>query len=99
MGIIPDAVRKHPILRGVEQIFGDTDVYEAAPPADATVLVLGQVLKGMNPTDAPADYRKKTAKGVEQGVNDPMMPVVWTRTHERKREGEQDPDHDPRLRH
>lgn len=81
MGIIPDAVRKHPILRGVEQIFGDTDVYEAAPPADATVLVLGQVLKGMNPTDAPADYRKKTAKGVEQGVNDPMMPVVWTRNY------------------
>ena len=78
-GIIPDAVRKHPILRGVEDIFGDTDVYEAAPPADATILVNGQVLKGMKPTDAPADYRKKTAKGVEQGVNDPMMPVVWTR--------------------
>ena len=79
LGVIPDAVRKHPILRGVEQVFGDTDVYEATPPADATVLVYGQVLKGMNPTDAPADYRKKTAKGVEQGVNDPMMPVVWVR--------------------
>lgn len=79
LGVIPDAVRKLPIFRGVEQIFGDTDVYEAAPPADATVLVYGQVLKGMNPTDAPADYRKKTAKGVEQDVNDPMMPVAWVR--------------------
>ena len=79
LGVIPDAVRGHPILRGVEQVFGDTDVYEAAPPADATVLVYGQVLKGMNPTDAPADYRKKTAKNVEQGVNDPMMPVAWIR--------------------
>jgi len=79
LGIIPDAVRKHPILRGIDMVFGDTDVYEAAPPADAKVLVLGQVLKGMKPTDAPAEYRKKTAKGVEQGVNDPMMPVVWVR--------------------
>lgn len=81
LGIIPDAVKKHPILRGVDEVFGDTDVYEAAPPPDATVLVLGQVLKGMKPTDPPADYRKKTAKGVEQGVNDPMMPVVWTREY------------------
>jgi hypothetical protein len=80
-GIIPDAAKKHPILKGVTEIFGDTDVYEAAPPADAQVLVLGQVLKGMKPTDPPADYRKKTAKGVQQGVNDPMMPVVWLRHH------------------
>jgi hypothetical protein len=56
-------------------------VYEAAPPADATILVRGQVLKGMRPTDEPADYKKKTAGKVEQGVNDPMMPVAWTREH------------------
>ena len=80
-GVIPDSARKHPILKGVNDIFGDTDVYEADPPADAQVLVLGQVLKGMKPTDPPADYRKKTAKGVEQGVNDPMMPVAWLRNH------------------
>jgi len=80
-GVFPDAARKHPILKGVTDIFGDTDVYEAAPPADAQVLVLGQVLKGMKPTDLPADYRKKNAKGVEQGVNDPMMPVAWLRHH------------------
>lgn len=83
LGVIPNGADKHPILRGVTgpDIFGDTDVYEAAPPADATILVLGQVLKGMSATDAPATYRKKNAKGVEQGVNDPMMPVVWTRNH------------------
>lgn len=79
LGVIPEAAKKHPVLRGITEVFGDTDVYEAAPPADAQVLVLGQVLKGMNPTDAPADYRKKNAKGAEQGVNDPMMPVVWLR--------------------
>ncbi len=81
LGIIPEAAKKHPILRGITEIFGDSDVYEAAPPADAQVLVLGQVLKGMTPTDAPADYRKETAKGVEQGVNDPMMPVAWLRDY------------------
>jgi hypothetical protein len=80
-GVIEPGARDLPILRGVRDIFGDTDVYEAAPPADATVLVRGQVLKGMMPSDAPADYRKKTSKGVEQGINDPMMPVVWTRNY------------------
>ncbi|MDB6140561.1 MAG: signal peptide and transrane prediction, partial [Verrucomicrobiaceae bacterium] len=28
----------------------------------------------------PADY-KKAAKGVEQGVNDPMQPIAWTREY------------------
>ena len=78
-GIIEASAKSDPILRGVEDVFGDTDVYEAAPPADATILLRGQVLKGMKPTDEPADYKKKTAAKVEQGVNDPMMPVAWTR--------------------
>ena len=78
-GIIEAAAKKHPILRGVTDIFADTDVYEAHPPADAEVLVWGQVLKGMKPTDPPADYRRKNKQGVEQGVNDPMQPVVWVR--------------------
>jgi len=81
LGVIEATAKEHAILRGVGQIFGDTDVYEAAPPADATILVRGQVLKGMKDTDPPASYRKKTAKGVEQDVNDPMMPVVWLREH------------------
>jgi hypothetical protein len=79
--VIEAAASQAPVLRGVTDIFADTDVYEAAPPADATILVRGQVLKGMEPTDAPADYRKKNAQGVEQGVNDPMMPIVWTRLY------------------
>ena len=59
-----------------------TDVYEAYPPADAKILLRGQVLKGMKPTDAPADYKKKRATDKqEQGVNDPMMPVAWTRVY------------------
>lgn len=81
-GVIEPSAKDHPILRGVEEIFGDTDVYEAYPPADATILVRGQVLKGMNPDDAPADYTKKRASDKqEQPVNDPMMPVAWVREH------------------
>ncbi|HUF63657.1 MAG TPA: hypothetical protein VMN36_16390 [Verrucomicrobiales bacterium] len=82
LGVIEEANRDHPVLRGVEDVFGDTDVYEAYPPEDATILLRGQVLKGMKPEDAPADYVKKRASdGQEQGVNDPMMPVAWTRLH------------------
>ena len=78
-GLVEAAAKNEPVLRGVDNIFGTTDVYEAAPPADAHILLRGQVLKGMQVTDAPADYRKPNAAKVEQGVNDPMMPVAWTR--------------------
>jgi hypothetical protein len=70
----------NPILQGVKEIFGTTDVYEATPLPDAKILVRGEVLTGLNPTDPPATNRKKTAAGVEQEVNLPMMPIVWTRT-------------------
>ena len=80
-GIFEETAKDDPILKGVTEVFGDTDVYEAYPPADAKILVRGQVLKGMKPDDAPADYKKKRSRGDkgEQGVNDPMMPVIWTR--------------------
>lgn len=81
LGIIASGQSRHPILRGVTGLFGTTDVYEAAPPPDAQVLVRGQVLSGMNPADPPARDRKKTALGVEQEVNAPMMPIVWVRSH------------------
>jgi hypothetical protein len=79
-GVIEPSATRDPILRGVEDVFGDTDVYEAYPPADAKILVRGQVLKGMKPGDPPADYKKQRASDMEeQGINDPMMPVAWTR--------------------
>ena len=69
-GIFEPAAKNHPILRGVDEIFGDTDVYTANPlPETTTILVLGQVLKGMKPTDPPVEGKK----------NDPMQPVIWTR--------------------
>lgn len=83
-GVIEEAAKGHPLLRGVGDIFGTSDVYEAAPPADAKILVRGLVLKGMKPEDEPADYKKKRADKQEQAVNDPAMPIVWTRTYEGK---------------
>ncbi len=80
-GIIEPSSSSHPVLRGVGGIFGTTDVYEAAPPADSVVLVYGQVVNGMEVSDPPANNRKKTSQGVEQAVNDPMMPIVWLRNH------------------
>ncbi len=79
-GILEAANTSHPVLRGVADIFGTSDVYEAYPPADAVILARGQVLKGMNPTDAPASYVKKRASDKqEQDVNTPMMPIAWVR--------------------
>ncbi len=80
--VIEPGAESHPLLRGVGEIFGDSDVYEAHPPADVTVLMRGVVLSGMTPDSAPAEQVKKTVKGVEQPVNDPKMPVVWTREYQ-----------------
>jgi len=72
-GVIAPGMEKSPILRGCEDIWGPTDVYTVRLPlpGDSQPLVLGQVLEGMNPTDKPLVDKK----------NDPMMPVVWTKTY------------------
>jgi hypothetical protein len=71
-GIINDAVKGSPLLRGVSDVWCPTDVYGVTHlPKDAQVLMWGQVLSGMKPGDAP----------VEGGKNDPMMPLVWTRSY------------------
>jgi len=81
-GLIEPASKDSPVLRGVTDVFGDTDVYEAYPPADATILMRGIVLDGMKSDSPSAKYRKKRASdGVEQDINDPAMPIAWTRIH------------------
>jgi hypothetical protein len=79
-GIIEASAQDDPILRGVVDVFGDTDVYEAYPAADAKILMRGQVLKGMSQGDPPASYKKRRASDhTEQDINEPMMPIAWTR--------------------
>ena len=75
-GVVAPGAEGHPILRGVEDVWGPTDVYRVRGlPPDATVLLHGAVLAGMEPDSPP----------VVGEVNDPMMPVAWTR--ERVAEG------------
>lgn len=79
-GVIEAASAKDPLLRGVGDVFATTDVYEAYPPADAVILLRGQVLKGMEPKDPPTAYEKTRASDKQtQDINTPMMPVAWHR--------------------
>jgi hypothetical protein len=81
-GIVEPANATNELLKGVGQIFGDSGVYETHPVADATILLRGQVLSGMSPTDPPATWTKKWTKdGSVHAANDPMMPVAWSRTN------------------
>jgi len=77
-GVVTDT--NHPVMKGVGTMFGPSDVYEVHLPSDAHVLARGEVVSGMKPEDAAAVGRKKSVFGVEQGLNDPMMPIAWTRS-------------------
>jgi hypothetical protein len=74
-GVFVPGVADHPILRGIHdgEVWGPTDVYgvRLPLPGDSKPLVLGQVLRGMLPTD----------KAVAGPKNDPMMPIAWTKTY------------------
>ncbi len=71
-GVINKKEWRNPILKGVKDLWGPTDVYGINKlPEDAKVLVYGQVLSGMKPDDPPVEGKK----------NDPMMPVAWTRSY------------------
>lgn len=70
-GIITPGQQDNPIVRGCEDIWGPTDVYEVHLKPDCTPLVLGQVLTGMSPTDEPV-------KGKQ---NEPTLPVAWTKQY------------------
>ncbi len=73
---------KDALLNGVGPIFGDSGAYETHPVADARILLRAQVLTGMRRSDPPDTYlRKRKLDGVEQPINDPMMPVAWYREH------------------
>lgn len=68
-GIVPAGGESHPLLRGVGEIFGDTDVYTANPLPDVKVVLQGQVTKTLDPTSPAVDGPK----------NNPLQPIVWVR--------------------
>jgi hypothetical protein len=68
-GLINGMHESHPVLRGVRDIWGPTDVYGVKHlPDDANALVYGQVLKGMKP-DSPPNFDKS------------IMPMIWQRDY------------------
>jgi hypothetical protein len=82
-GVFALGAAAHPILRGIGdgEIWGPTDVYEATLPLPegCTPLLLGQVLQGMKPDDAPVVGEQMNGKWKKMvKVNDPMMPIAWT---------------------
>jgi len=71
-GILVDSERDHPILHGVEDIWGPSDVYRTFAvggqlPEGCTALVLGQPLVGRSHGDA-----------IESTLE--PLPVAWTKT-------------------
>ena len=59
----------HPVLKGVKDVWGTTDVYEVGElTGDPQVLLDGQVLTGMNPDDPP---KPDTV----------TMPIAWVKEY------------------
>jgi type 1 glutamine amidotransferase len=68
-GVIVAGMQDHPILRGVHDIWGESDVYEIASlSGDSQPLVMGRVLLGMDPSSLPDPSKK-------------LMPVAWIKTY------------------
>jgi hypothetical protein len=69
--VVEEANKDHAILKSATDVFADSDVYEAHPPQDVTILMRGAVTESLDPASKPIAGKK----------NDPMMPVAWTREH------------------
>ncbi len=68
-GLIAEGMKDHPIVRGIDDIWGESDVYSITTlTGDCKPLVMGQVLSGMNPDDKPNPDKK-------------LVPVAWTKTY------------------
>ena len=71
-GIIVEENKQHPILIGVDDVWGPSDVYRCHNdkwpfPEGCTALVLGQPIVDLNP-ESPANTKKKP------------LPIAWTKT-------------------
>jgi type 1 glutamine amidotransferase len=68
-GIIAEGMENHPIVKGIDDIWGESDVYALTTlTGDSKPLIMGQVLSGMNPKDKPNPDKK-------------LVPVAWTKTY------------------
>ena len=68
-GLIAKGMEDHPLVRGVGEIWGPSDVYGLTTLAGTcTPVIIGHVLKGMDPSDEPNPDKK-------------ALPVAWTKTY------------------
>jgi type 1 glutamine amidotransferase len=68
-GLAAEGMENHPIVKGVEGIWGPSDVYGITTlSGDSKPLIMGQVLVGMDPKDKPNPDKE-------------MVPVAWTKTY------------------
>lgn len=68
-GVIAPGMENHPILKGVKDIWGESDVYKVSTlSGDSQPLVMGQVLMGMEPASPP-------------NPNKAQMPVAWIKSY------------------
>jgi type 1 glutamine amidotransferase len=68
-GLVTEGMEKHPIVKGIEGIWGESDVYAITTlSGDSKPLIMGQVLAGMDPNDKPNPDKK-------------LVPVAWTKTY------------------
>jgi len=68
-GLIVKGMGNESIAKGIDDIWGESDVYGLTTLAgDCKPLVMGQVLSGMNPDDKPNPDKK-------------LVPVAWTKTY------------------
>jgi len=68
-GLIARGMEDHPILRGVKDIWGPSDVYGITTlSGDSKPLVMGQVLVGMRPGDEPHPDKQP-------------VPIAWIKTY------------------
>lgn len=68
-GLIAKGMENHPIVKGVEDIWGPSDVYAITTlSGDSKPLIMGQVLSGMNPDDKP-------------NLDKQLVPVAWLKTY------------------
>lgn len=70
-GIVEPAAKDDALLRGVSDVFAESDVYTANPPADAKILLRGEVTTTLDPASPALEGEK----------NNPLQPVAWTREY------------------
>jgi hypothetical protein len=68
-GLIAKGMEDHPIVKGIDDIWGPSDVYDITTlSGDSKPVVMGQVLSGMSPDDGPNPDKE-------------LKPLAWVKTY------------------